>query len=336
MSFLLALWLIITTSWATLAVYFGDSRSEKVHLIFSIVVAFSGLIAIISLLFIPSVRNWLLLIHGVIFLVVLLWWLNIKPSNNGNWQTDVSKLPYANIERNLVTVYDIRNFSYCSEFDFYPDYYNKTFDLNKLEGVDLFAVYWMGSAIAHVIMSFDFGGHNYLAISIEARKKKGVSHSNIKGFFRQYELIYIVADERDVIGLRTNHRNNPPEHVYLYRIKAPKENIRRLFLSYIDSINSLYKKPIFYNSLLSNCTTLIWIQNKIVNPGHIPFSWKILLSGYVPEYLYETGWLDQQLPFSELKNRAYVNRLMKGRAISSLFSSIIRAQTGEDNSSTTH
>ena len=342
MSFLLVLWLIITTAWATLAVYFGDSRSEKVQLIFSIVVAFSGLIAIIGLLFIPSVSNWLLLIHGVIFLVVLLWWLNIKPSNNGNWQTDVNKLPYASIERNLVTVYDIRNFSYCSEFDFYPDYYNKTFDLNKLEGVDLFAVYWMGSAFAHVIMSFDFGDHNYLAISIEARKKKGISHSNIKGFFRQYELIYIVADERDVIGLRTNYRDNPPEHVYRYRIKAPKgikapkENIKRLFLSYIDSINSLYKKPVFYNSLLSNCTTLIWLQNKIVNPGHIPFSWKILLSGYVPEHLYETGWLDQQLPFAELKNRAYVNRLIKGHEISSLFSSIIRAQSGENDSAITH
>ena len=340
MSFLIVLWLIVTTSWATLAVYFGNPRNESVQPVvqtaLSFIVAFSGLIAITGLLFISSISNWLLLVHSVIFLVVLLWWLNIKPSNNGNWQADVNKLPYARIKRDLVTVYDIRNFSYGNEFDFYPDYYNKTYDLNNLEGVDLFAVYWMGSAIAHIIMSFDFGGHNYLAVSIEARKKKGMIHSNIKGFFRQYELIYIVADERDVIGLRTNYRNNPPEHVYRYRIKAPKENIKRLFLSYIDNINSLYKKPAFYNSLLSNCTTLIWLQNKIVNPGHIPFSWKILLSGYVPEYLYETGWLDQNLPFTELKNRAYVNRLIKKHKVSSLFSSIIRGQTGKNDSDITH
>ena len=336
MSFIIILWLITTTAWASLAVYFGDSRSEKTQLISSIIIVFTGLSAIFSIIFTPSISNWLLSIHSVIFLIVLLWWFNIRPTNSSNWQTDVDKLAYAKIDHNLVTVYDIRNFSYHSEFDFYPNYYNKTFDLNKLEGVDLFAVYWMGPAIAHVIMSFDFGNNNHLAISIEARKRKGMSHSNIKGFFRQYELIYIVADERDVIGLRTNYRNNPSEHVYRYRIKAPKENIKRLFLSYIDRINLLYKKPAFYNSLLSNCTTLIWLKNKIVNPGHIPFSWKIILSGYVPEYLYEIGWLDQQLPFTELRNRAYINPLIKGQKISSLFSSIIRTQTKESDSTLMH
>ena len=102
-----------------------------------------------------------------------------------------------------------------------------------MKGVDLFAVYWMGPAFAHVIMSFDFGDHNYLAISIEARKKKGIRHSNIKGFFKQYELIYIVADERDVIGLRTNYRNNPPEHVYRYPDNGPKRK-------YHASVSKLY------------------------------------------------------------------------------------------------
>ena len=114
-----------------------------------------------------------------------------------------------------------------------PAYYSKTYDLNKLEGVDLFAVYWMGPAIAHTIMSFNFGDKDYLAVSIEARKELNEGYSTIKGFFRQYELTYIVADERDVIRLRTNYRKNPPEDVYLYRLKAPKENVRRLFLEYL-------------------------------------------------------------------------------------------------------
>jgi len=328
MSFLLVLCLTSTTAWAALAVYYGDSRSDTVLLVLSIVVALIGLTAVIALLFIPSMRNRLLSIHVVVFLVVLIWWFNIQPSNDRHWQTDVSKLAYASTESDLVTVHNIRNFSYHSEFDYYPDYYDKTFDLKKLEGVDLFAVYWMGPAIAHVILSFDFGENDHLAISIEARKEEGESYSTIKGFFRQFELMYIVADERDLIGLRTNYRQDPPEQVYRYRIKAPKENIKRIFLEYINSINALYEKPAFYNTLLANCTILIWLQGKR-DPGDLPFSWQILLPGYLPEYLYESGRLDQQLSFAELRDHAYVNPLLKGREISSLFSSIIRPQSAQ-------
>ncbi len=328
MSFLLVLCLTSTTAWAALAVYYGDSRSDTVLLVLSVVVALIGLTAVIALLFIPSMRNRLLSIHVVVFLVVLIWWFNIQPSNDRHWQTDVSKLAYASTESDLVTVHNIRNFSYHSEFDYYPDYYDKTFDLKKLEGVDLFAVYWMGPAIAHVILSFDFGENDHLAISIEARKEEGESYSTIKGFFRQFELMYIVADERDLIGLRTNYRQDPPEQVYRYRIKAPKENIKRIFLEYINSINTLYEKPAFYNTLLANCTILIWLQGKR-DPGDLPFSWQILVSGYLPEYLYESGRLDQQLSFAELRDHAYVNPLLKGREISSLFSSIIRPQSAQ-------
>ena len=326
--FLLVLWLTGSTAWAALAINFGDSYSGAGQLILSITVALIGLIAVIVLLFIPSWRNRLLLIHGVVFLAALLWWFNIQPSNDRNWQTDMSKLAHASIAGDLVTVHNIRNFSYRSEFDYYPGYYDKTFDLNKLEGVDLFAVYWMGPAIAHIIMSFDFGEHNHLAISIEARKEEGESYSTIKGFFRQFELIYVVADERDVIGLRTNYRQDPPEQVYRYRINAPKDNGKRFFLEYIDKINALYEKPAFYNTLLANCTSLIWLHSR-VNPGHLPFSWKILLSGYLPEYLYESGRFDQQLSFAELKDRAHVNPLTKEREITSLFSSIIRPQSAQ-------
>jgi Domain of unknown function (DUF4105) len=321
---ILLLWLTGTTAWAALAVYFGDSYIETIHLILSIVVALIGLGTVIALLFIPSRGNRILLIHGAVFLVVLLWWFNIQPSNDRSWQADAGKLAYASIEGDLVTVHDIRNFSYHSELDYSPNYYDKTFDLNKLEGMDLFAVYWMGPAIAHIIMSFDFGEHNHLAVSIEARKEEGEGYSTIKGFFRQYELMYIVADERDVIGLRTNYRKDPPEHVYRYRIKAPKENVKQLFLKYIERINGLYKKPLFYNTLIHNCSTTVWLNARDVNPDHIAFSWKILLSGYIPEYLYESGRLDQQIPFANLKDQAYVNPLTKGREISPLFSSIIR------------
>jgi Domain of unknown function (DUF4105) len=326
--FLLVLWLTGSTAWAALAINFGDSYSGTVQLILSIAVALIGLLTVIALFFISSWRSRLLLFHSVVFLATLLWWFSIQPSNDRNWQTDVSKLAHASISGDLVTVHNIRNFSYRNEFDYYPDYYDKTFDLNKLEGVDLFAVYWMGPAIAHIIISFDFGEHNHLAISIEARKEEGESYSTIKGFFRQFELIYIVADERDVIGLRTNYRQDPPEQVYRYRINAPKDNGKRFFLEYINKINVLYEKPAFYNTLLANCTSLIWLHSR-VNPGHLPFSWKILLSGYVPEYLYESGRFDQQLSFAEVKDRAHVNPLIKGQEISSSFSRIIRPQSAQ-------
>jgi len=320
------LWLIGSTTWASLAVNFGDSNSSTVQLTIALSIALIGLLTMVALLFSPALRKQLLMIHTVIFFIVLLWWLNIQPANDRLWQADASKLAHASVEGSLVTVHNIRNFSYQSEFEYQSNYYDKTFDLDKLEGIDLFAVYWMGPAIAHIIMSFDFGENNHLAVSIEARKEAGEGYSTIKGFFRQYELIYIVADERDVIGLRTHYRKDPPEQVYRYRLngsKVAKENAKRLFLEYIDSINTLYKEPAFYNTIMANCTSVIWMHTR-VNPGHLPLSWKVLLSGYLPEYLYESGRLNQQLSFTDLRNKAYINPLVEEHKISALFSSTIR------------
>lgn len=321
--FLLLLWLICSSAWAALTIYFGDSYSSTIQLILSTLVAMIGITVIVSQLLLSTWRKRLLLIHSVIFITVIIYWFNIQAMNDRNWQTDVSILAYANIKSDLVTVHNIRNYKYRSEFDYKTEYYNKTFDLTKLEGVDMFAVYWMGPSIAHIIMSFDFGEQNHLAISIEARKEKDESYSTIKGFFRQYELVYIVSDERDIIGLRTHYRKDPPEQVYRYRLIGPKENTRRLFLEYIDHINILNNTPVFYNTLLANCTSIIWLHNR-VNPEHLPFSWKILLSGYLPEYLYESVRLDQKLPFSQLREQAHINPLIEGQQISESFSSAIR------------
>ena len=141
----------------------------------------------------------------------------MAPSNERDWEADVAKLAYAEIEGDNVTVRNIRNFAYRSETDYTPAWYDKRFDLSTLEGVDLVAVYWMGPAIAHTFVSFAFAGGEHLAISIETRKEKGEGYSTLKGFFRQYELFYVAADERDVIRLRTNYRRDPPEDVYVYR-----------------------------------------------------------------------------------------------------------------------
>jgi hypothetical protein len=227
------------------------------------------------------------------------------------------------VDGDRVTVHNIRNFDYRTEQDFTPAYYDRTFDLRRLDRVDLVAVYWMGPAIAHLFVTFGFG-NDHLAISVEARKDRTKEYATLPGFFRQYELVYVVADERDVIRLRTNYRKSPPEDVYVFRVPGPAENGRRLFLDYMRAINDLRAHPRFYNTLTTNCTTVI-LAHTAVNHSAIPYSWKILLSGYAPEYAYDRGRLDRSLPFEELKRRSLVNARAQAADKAPDFSQRIRA-----------
>jgi len=309
--------------WGALAIYFGDSHRSPVQTVLAGAFGLAGFAAIAGMA-IPRWRTRLVSAFLALFVVVLAWWFNLAPSNDRVWQTDVARLAYATIDGDRVTVHNIRNFDYRTETDFTPGYYDKTFDLRKLNGVDLIATYWMGPAVAHIFLSFDFEGGDHLAISIETRKERGEAYSTIEGFFRQYELYYVVADERDVIRLRTNYRKDPPEDVYVYRLHGPIENGRHLFLQYIKEINSLKDRPEWYNTLTTNCTTAIWMHTRI-NPGHPPLSWKILASGYVPEYLYEIGRLDSSVPFAELQRRGHVNARAQAADKAADFSRQIRA-----------
>ena len=302
---LLGLLPAVTGIWATLAVLYSGPQNDLVR---NGAAATAALVSLVSLIAV-GIRRWRWRALGaylVLFIALVVWWRGIEPSNERDWQTDVAVLPRATIEGDVVTLHNIRNFDYRSETDYTPAYYDKRFELSKLEGVDLVAVYWMGPAIAHTFVSFAFAGGEHLAISIETRKEKGEGYSTIKGFFRQYELHYVVADERDVIRLRTNYRHDPPEDVYVYRLQGSIESGRALFVDYLKQINALNVEPAFYNTLTTNCTTNIWMHSR-VNAGHPPFSWKILASGYVPEYLYEAGRLDTSVPFAELTQRAHVN-----------------------------
>lgn len=256
----------------------------------------------------PRWRLRALALHGGLFLLVLGCWLTLlQPSNDRDWQPDVAVLPYATFQGDLVTVHNIRNFQYRSETDYTPGYYDKTFDLRQLDSVDLYAVHWMGPHVAHVMLSFGFGGKDHLAISIEMRKEKGEEGSTLRSLFRQYELCYVVADERDVVRLRTNYRKNPPEDTYLYRLKGEAQGSgRRIFMDYLKRINSLKERPEWYNTLTSNCTNTIWVHSR-ANPGHIPYSWKVLVSGHLPELLFEAGKFEGQGPFPELQRRSLIN-----------------------------
>jgi hypothetical protein len=254
------------------------------------------------------------------FAVVLAWWLLMPPSNTRNWQPDVVVLPWADIQETRVTIHNIRNCDYRSETDYTVRHYDKTFDLDKLESIDLFLVYWGSPSIAHTMISFGFRGDGFVCFSVETRKEIGEEYSTIKGFFRQYELTYVVADERDLIRLRTNYRG---ELVYLYHLKESKDLVRKIFLDYLRKVNSLKDRPEWYNALTDNCTDSIRSHKAPYNPdGRL--DWRIIINGYLDEMLYERKAIDTSLPFPELKKRSFINERAKGLDKSPDFSQLIR------------
>jgi Domain of unknown function (DUF4105) len=323
----LALLVVGIGVWGALLLEYAGARNDLAHTALVAGFALAAAAAFVALF----VRRWrwrAIGVYAVLCAGLVVLWSTLEPTNDRDWQPEVAVLPYATIAGDRVTVHNIRNFDYRTETDFTPAYYDKSFDLRELQSVDIVTSYWMGPAIAHVFVSFGFAGDNYLAISIEVRKPKGEDYSTLKGFFRQYELVYVVADERDIIRLRTNYRHDPPEDVYIYRAKGSIEVGRRLFLEYMHRINTLRTQPEFYNTLTTNCTTNIWM-NAHVNPGRVPLSWKILVSGYVPEYLYEQGRLETMgLSFPELQQWAHINARAQAADKAADFSRRIRAKAG--------
>jgi len=239
-----------------------------------------------------------------LFALVLAWWLTLSPRNDRDWEPDVAVLPWAEIGAGGATVHNIRNCDYRTETDYTVRHYDAAFRLGDLRTMDLFLVDWGLPHIAHAMVSFGFAGGKHLCFSIETRKTKGEEYSAVKGFFRQYELTYVAADERDAVRLRANYRKG--EDVYLYHIKADQAIVQDIFLAYLRAINDLKKKPWWYNALTANCTTAIW--------GHVfPYypkaklDWRILASAHIPEMIYELGVVDTTLPLAELKKRSLIN-----------------------------
>jgi hypothetical protein len=264
-----------------------------------------------------------LIVVAVIFAGVLGWWLSIAPSNDRDWQPEVAKLAYATFDGDKVTIHNIRDFEYRTETDFTPRYVDRTVDLNDIRTIDVVSSYWSGELIAHLFLSFGFADGEQIAVSIETRKERTEEYSTLAGFFRQYELVYVVATERDLIGVRTNHRR-PPEDVYVYRTDAKPAGARWLFTDYLHAMNALVEHPEFYNTLTTNCTTVIVMHTDAVRDV-IPRSWKVLASGLFPEYLYELGYLDESVPFRELKQRVHVNARAQSAGVADDFSAQIRA-----------
>jgi hypothetical protein len=254
------------------------------------------------------------------FVVVLAAWLAIPPSNARDWQPDVATLAFADIRGDHVIVHNVRNAEYRTETDYTVRLEERALDLSKLRSLDLFLVYWGSPLIAHTILSWGFEGDQYLAISIETRKEKGEEYSALRGFFRQYELVFVVADERDVVRLRTNVRG---EDVYVYRLDASPADARRLLLRYLAEVNRLHDRPHWYNALTENCTTAI---KRIAGADtrRSWWSWKLVLNGYLDELAYANGAFDHSLPFAVLKAKSHINDRAKAANDDPRFSVRIR------------
>jgi len=301
--------------WAVLAIYYSNLPD-------ALRPAAAGVFAAVGLATLAPGRWKRQRIYSFLaaFACVLVWWLCIPPSNSRNWQPDVAVLPWAEISGNNVTLHNIRNCDYRSETDYTARHYDRTLDLDKMRSVDFFQVFWGSPLISHTMLSFGFEGGAYVCFSIETRKQAGEEYSALKGFFKQYELTYIIGDERDLVGLRTNYRG---EDVYLYHLNASMELARQVFLDYLEEVNRLKDQPEWYNALTSNCTTNIRGHTAPYTPN-ARFDWRIIVNGYIDELLYQQGLLDRSLPLAELKKMSHINARARQAGTAAGFPQLIR------------
>jgi hypothetical protein len=254
------------------------------------------------------------------FGALLVWWQRIAPSNDRIWADDVAQMTTGTVDGNRVTLRNVRNFDWRSNTDYTQRWETRHYDLDRLESVDMIMSHWTGPAIAHMLISFGFDDGEHVVFSVEIRRERSESFSEIGGFFKEFELSIIAADERDVIRVRTNVRG---EDTYLYRLRMPVSAMRSLFLGYIDEANTLVRAPRFYNTITVNCTTLVYhMMQRIV--GYLPLSYRLIFSGYLPEYVYRVGGLDQRHTLQELRARGRISERAKEADRSDAFSAHIR------------
>jgi hypothetical protein len=247
---------------------------------------------------------------------------SFTPSNGRDWAPEQARLAHAEVEGNRATVHNIRDCRWRTLDDFTLSYYDKTFELDKITSVDFIVVPFNETpSLGHTMLSFGFKDGEYVAVSVEIRKERGEAFSPVKGFFQQYEIIYVVASEHDVIQRRVNCDLC---NVYLYRSTATPDQSRRLFLDVMRRVNKLAKEPEFYDTLTNNCTTNIRRHINHLNPNEIPYDYRVLLPGYSDQLAYDLGLIERRGSFEETRLRARVNYAAYAHRDDPAFSQAIR------------
>ena len=298
---LLALVMLLVGTWCSVAIWYQCGAGEPLR---GFLTGTAATLTLIAVVFLATRRRWIIAaIYSAAVGAFLVWWASISPANDRNWAPEVARSPTATIAGDRVVVNNVRDFTWRSDFDFDQRWEQRTYYLSHLIDADLIMSYWMGEAIAHTIISFGFDNGERLAFSIETRKESDESYSSIAGFFKQYELAIVAADERDVVRVRSNVRS---EDVRIYRLRMTPESARRLLREYLEEANDLARTPRFYNTLTSNCTTLVFDMARVIHPG-LPLDARVVLAGYLPNYAYAVGATDTSMPFEKLRELARIH-----------------------------
>jgi Domain of unknown function (DUF4105) len=315
-----ALWGLLRAllvAWGTLAIYYSNLPWAAARAGLAIAFAAFSIWA-----FWLSRRRTMPLVAAALFLGVVAWWIAISPSHDRNWRPEVAIMPRATIEGDRVRITGVRNFDYRSRNDFTVRYEEREWLLSKLTGLDFYVSYWSEGLVGHTFLSFIFDNAPPLSISIETRPEVGEGFAPVASLFKQFELIYVVADERDLVGVRTNHRK---ETTYLYRLNTSAEDARRLLMVYLERINELADRPEFYHLLSNSCTVnIVRYANAAGREGR--FDIRHLFNGLVDSYLYHSGRVDTTLPFDELRRQSLVNEAAQAADGAPDFSQRIRAR----------
>ena len=315
--FLLSLLLLVTTVWVNLGLWYQLEGQPLWRASALVAWTLFGLATAV----LACRHEWRgVLSYAMGFALYLGWWTNIQPQAHAAWADDVARTLHGQVMQSQVQLENVRSFDWRSETDYSPQWVSRQYDLDALQSVDMALSYWMGPAIAHTLVSFGFSDGRYLTFSIEIRKQKNQSYSAVAGFFKYYQTSLIAAEESDILRTRSNARG---EDVYLYRVQMKPETMRSLFLAYVAEANNLAGQARFYNTLDANCTTVVYEMLRRISPG-LPMDWRILLSGYLPEYLYDLQALPSGHDLAELRAAGHISSRAQQAPNGAGFSAAIR------------
>lgn len=318
MTGLVAIMVSACAIWGCCALWYRMPGGRPLKVLAVATWALSGLLILLALS--PTRIPPVAAAFALTFCGLLLWWHRLKPSNDRVWADDVAEMTSGTVLANRVVLRNVRNFDWRTDADYTQRWETRSYDLDRLDSLDMILSYWTIPAIAHVLFSFGFDDGDRVVFSVEIRRRKDELYSAMGGFFKQFELSILAADERDVIRVRTNVRG---EDDFLYRIRLAKSAMRSLFVAYVEQANSLVRAPRFYNTITVNCTTLIYrMLQRIV--GKLPMDYRLLLSGYLAAYVHKVGGLDARYSLEELRSLGRITERARSADSSRTFSADIR------------
>ncbi|HEY8555379.1 MAG TPA: DUF4105 domain-containing protein [Burkholderiales bacterium] len=307
---------LLVVAWGSLAIYYSNLPWWWLRLTLAVAFAALGVWALGRHRGRRACGAFAAVLTGVV-----LWEISISASHERAWRAEVAVMPRAFVDGDHVRLEGVRDFAYRSEHDFTVRYVVREVSLSRLNSVDFYVSYWMPGPVAHTFVSFNFDDADPVAISIETRPEEGEAFNPLASLFKQFEPIYVVSEERDIVGVRTNHRD---EAVYLYPLRVAPEAARRLFLVYLERINSLAERPEWYHLIKSNCTINIVRYARAAGRTH-SFDLRHYLNGWADRYLYDSGLLSRALPFETLRARSRINEQTEAAGSGPEFSRRIRS-----------